>query len=67
MCVTPAQNGWHYLGQQRWSLVDIKSIWTSLGSPVLLRPLPHSTPQGADVITFPSGSTRACHTLIPER
>jgi len=29
----PRKNGWHYLGQQRWSLVDIKSIWTSLGSP----------------------------------
>jgi len=64
VCVTPAQNGWHYLGQQRWSLVDIKSIWTSLGTLVLLQPL-HAP--GADVITFPPGSTRTCYTLLPER
>ncbi|KAI9508113.1 hypothetical protein F5148DRAFT_20640 [Russula earlei] len=29
----PRKNGWHYLGQQRWTLVETKSIWNSLGSP----------------------------------
>jgi hypothetical protein len=30
------QNGWQYIGQQRWSLIDIKPIWHSLIVPVLL-------------------------------
>ncbi|KAH9960420.1 hypothetical protein BC827DRAFT_393109 [Russula dissimulans] len=29
----PRKNGWHYLGQQQWNVVETKSIWTSLGPP----------------------------------
>ncbi|KAI0298849.1 hypothetical protein BC826DRAFT_85942 [Russula brevipes] len=29
----PRKNGWHYLGQQRWGLTEIKSIWNSLTDP----------------------------------
>jgi hypothetical protein len=28
------QNVWYYLGERRWSLADIKTLWDSLG-PVL--------------------------------
>jgi Gpi18-like mannosyltransferase len=32
---TSKQNIWHYLGQQRWKVVWIKSIWAALADPVL--------------------------------
>jgi hypothetical protein len=32
----PLQNGWQYIGQQRWSLIEIKPIWHSLIVPVPL-------------------------------
>jgi len=50
VCPTLTQNGWHYLGQQRWSLVDIKSIWQALGPPVF--PLSHT------LLARPRGLTR---------
>jgi hypothetical protein len=34
--MTPPQNGWQYIGQQRWSLIEIKPIWHSLIVPVPL-------------------------------
>ena len=34
------QNVWYYLGERRWSLADIKTLWDSLG-PVLAHPVPY--------------------------
>jgi hypothetical protein len=31
----PKQDTWHYIGQQRWRPVGIKSIWPALAVPVL--------------------------------
>jgi hypothetical protein len=30
--VSPKQNIWYYLGERRWSLADIKTLWDSLGA-----------------------------------
>ena len=38
----PRKNGWQYLGQQRWSLVDIRSIWNSLIVPVRCSPFSYA-------------------------
>jgi hypothetical protein len=31
----PKQNSWHYISQQHWKIVGIKSIWPALAVPVL--------------------------------
>jgi hypothetical protein len=46
---TPKQNVWYYLGERRWSLADIKTLWDSLG-PVLLPP-PSSPAPETHVVT----------------
>ncbi|KAH9062296.1 hypothetical protein EDB87DRAFT_1608401 [Lactarius vividus] len=50
----PRKNGWQYLGQQRWSVADIKSIWNSLVSPAQ-RALAARRSQDADVAEIARG------------
>lgn len=35
--ISSKQNVWYYLGERRWTLADIKTLWDSLG-PVLVHP-----------------------------
>ncbi|KAH9985211.1 hypothetical protein BJV74DRAFT_886342 [Russula compacta] len=42
----PRRNGWHYLGQQRWSMGSIKSIWHSL-APLAQRAVVNRSSQDA--------------------
>ncbi|KAI9467340.1 hypothetical protein BJY52DRAFT_64085 [Lactarius psammicola] len=50
----PRKNGWQYLGQQRWNLADIKSIWHSLVSPAQ-RALAARRSQDADIAEIARG------------
>jgi hypothetical protein len=50
----PRKNGWQYLGQQRWNLVDIRSIWHSLIVPAQ-RALAARRSQDADIAEIARG------------
>ncbi|KAH9002462.1 hypothetical protein EDB86DRAFT_3074235 [Lactarius hatsudake] len=50
----PRKSGWQYLGQQRWNVADIKSIWNSLVSPAQ-RALAARRSQDADVAEIARG------------
>ncbi|KAI9447694.1 hypothetical protein H4582DRAFT_1895690 [Lactarius indigo] len=50
----PRKNGWLYLGQQRWNVADIKSIWNSLVSPAQ-RALAARRSQDADIAEIARG------------
>ncbi|KAH9173323.1 hypothetical protein EDB89DRAFT_2068780 [Lactarius sanguifluus] len=50
----PRKSGWQYLGQQRWNVADIKSIWNSLVSPAQ-RALAARRSQDADIAEIARG------------
>ncbi|KAH9042855.1 hypothetical protein EDB84DRAFT_1472754 [Lactarius hengduanensis] len=50
----PRKSGWQYLGQQRWNVADIKSIWNSLVPPAQ-RALAARRSQDADIAEIARG------------
>lgn len=53
----PRKSGWQYLGQQRWNVADIKSIWNSLVPPAQ-RALAARRSQDADIAEIARGLKR---------